>query len=474
MSTTPGSGGPHERGRLIESHLPLVRSIARRYAGQGESLEDLIQVGSVALVRASDRFDPARGVAFATFAAPAVEGEIRRHLGERSGSVRIPRELRRMTGQLERSRATLAATLGRAPTVRELAEALGVEQEDIERALEAERAREPSRASPDDAIELGDAESLESTDDRLLLAAGSQVLDDRERRVVFLRFHADMTEREIARTLRTSQSQVSRLLARALSKLRGALENKNLAETGGDIAPEGVISPMEGLSEAPMGAILHGKNQPPRTAETRIAAVAASEEQAHSAGAAEASSTQDLALPYRVTVRPEGDAPQARWVASVEELPGCEARGEGPDEAVENLRSAMESWLSAAVDDPRVISPRRASRRKGASGPSGRFLVRMPSALHEELTRAAEREQVSLNRFVTARLAASVASSGSPVSTGSPMPASPGMPTPTDPPAAPSPRRHNFRLLVAVNLAVIVLAAGAAITLLILALERGI
>src|SRR5205085_3985077 len=84
------SGGPQERGRLIESHLPLVRSIARRYAGQGESLEDLVQVGSVALVRASDRFDPARGVAFATFAAPAVEGEIRRHLGERSGSVRIP------------------------------------------------------------------------------------------------------------------------------------------------------------------------------------------------------------------------------------------------------------------------------------------------------------------------------------------------------------------------------------------------
>jgi RNA polymerase sigma-B factor len=449
-----------------------VRAIARRYVGQGESLEDLIQVGSVALVRASDRFDPARGVAFATFAAPAVEGEIRRHLGERSGSVRIPRELRRMTGQLERSQAALAAKLGRAPTVQELATALGVEQEDIERALEAGRAREPSRATPDDAVEAaGDAESLESADDRLLLEAESRVLDERERRVVFLRFHADMTEREIARTLKISQPQVSRLLARALSKLRVALENKNFAESGGDIAQERVISPAEGPSEAQVGAILHGKHQPPHGAETRIAAVAASQQRAHPAGAPEPSPTQDLALPYRVTVKPEADAPQSEWIASVEELPGCEARGESPDQAVENLRAAMETWLSAAVEDPRVISPRRPSRRKGASAPSGRFLVRMPSALHEELTRAAEREQVSLNRFVTARLAASVASSGGPAT---PMPASAGAPMPTDPASTPPVRRHNFRLLVAVNVVVIVLAAAAAITLLVLALQRGI
>jgi RNA polymerase sigma-B factor len=475
MSASSGSGGAYERGRLIESHLPLVRAIARRYAGQGESLEDLVQVGSVALVRASDRFDPARGVAFATFAAPAVEGEIRRHLAERSGSVRIPRELRRMTGQLERSRARLAATLGRAPTVHELATALGVEQEDIERALEAERAREPSRATPDEAVEAAaDAESLESTDDRLLLAEGSHVLDERERRVVFLRFHADMTEREIARTLRMSQSQVSRLLARALSKLREALEHKNLAEGGGDTAGERVISPAEEPSESPVGAILHGKHQPPQAAETRIAAVAASEEQAHPAGAAQAPPTQDLALPYRVTVKPEADAPQSQWIASVEELPGCEARGDSPDQAVENLRSAMETWLSSAVEDPRVVSPQRATRRKGASSPSGRFLVRMPSALHEELTRAAEREQVSLNRFVTARLAASVAPSGSPAPTATPMPASPGIAISADPSSVPSHRRHSFRLLLAVNLAVIILAAAAAITLLVLALQRGI
>jgi predicted HicB family RNase H-like nuclease len=162
----------------------------------------------------------------------------------------------------------------------------------------------------------------------------------------------------------------------------------------------------------------------------------------------------------------------------VEELPGCEARGSSPDEAVENLRSAMESWLSAAVEDPRVIPPPRASKRKRASGHSGRFLVRMPATLHEELSRAAEREQVSLNRFVTSRLAASVAGSGSVITA---LGTSPDLPAPTaDAPAAPAApttpagRRRSLRVLLAVNVAVIVLAAAAAITLLVLALHRGI
>jgi RNA polymerase sigma-B factor len=463
VTSSRGPGDAQERERLIESHLPLVRAIARRYASQAESLEDLAQVGAVALVKASDRFDPARGVAFATFATPAVEGEIRRYLGERSGSVRVPRELRRMTGELERSRTRLAARLGRSPTIDELAAALGVEHDDIERALEAQRAREPAPAGSEDAVLAeGDSESLESSDDRMLLAAGAQVLDERERRVVFLRFHADMTEREIARKLEISQSQVSRLLARALSKLREALEYKNVAEGSGDIADEGVISP----GEPATGAILHGNRQPPQGPGTKIAAVAASEEQAHPAVAAQVPPQQDLALPYRVTVKPEGDAPHTRWIAVVEELPGCEARGESPDNAVENLRSAMETWLSAAVDDPQVISPPRPSRRKRGSTPSGRFLVRMPSTLHEELTRAAEREQVSLNRFVTAQLQASVASPGH---------ASPATgPLTGEAPAAPAQHRHNFRLLFAVNLTVIVLAAAAAITLLVIALQRGV
>lgn len=450
--TTPSDrGDPPERERLIESHLPLVRSIARRYEGRGEPLEDLVQVGAIALVRASDRFDPERGVAFASFATPAIEGEIRRHLGDRSGSVRIPRDLRRMTGQLERSRAELAATLGRTPTLEELAAALGVEPEEAERALQAGRAREPSAEVSDEVAEAGaDAQSLQSTEDRLALAAGSQVLDERERRIVLLRFHADMTEREIAREVGISQAQVSRLLTRALDKLREELDEDKLQEPGGDTTEARLIS-----AEAP-------------SAETKIPSVGALEEQAQTAGAAPAAPKVDLALPYQVTVKPAGEDPGSAWVAGFEELPGCEARGASPDQAVENLRAAMEAWLSAAVDEPRVISPpkRRSSRRKTGSSPSGRFLVRMPSQLHEELTLAAEREQISLNRFVTDRLAASV---------GSQAASAPGPPQPTETaPTGTSDRRRRLRVLVAANLAVIVLAAAAAVTLLVLALERGI
>src|SRR5947209_7541258 len=197
-SDRQGAAAVAKRERLIESHLPLVRAIARRFAGRGEPLDDLVQVGSIALIRASDRFEPDRGVAFATFAAPAIEGEIRRHLGDRTTSLRIPRGLQRMSGELQRGRAQLGASLGRDPTVDELATALGVAREDVERALEAERAREaPSEAAEVDEV-AGEYEFRPSTDDRLLLALAARALNERERRIVFLRFHADMTERDIA------------------------------------------------------------------------------------------------------------------------------------------------------------------------------------------------------------------------------------------------------------------------------------
>lgn len=470
MSAPADQGGAPDRERLIESHLPLVRAIARRYAKSGETVEDLIQVGSIALIRASDRFDPDRGVAFATFAAPAVEGEIRRHLGDQSGIVRVPRELRRMTGELERSRRQLAASLGRTPTVGELATALGVEQEDVERALEAERARDPAPAMSEAVVEAaGEAESLQSTDDRLLLAAGAQVLDERERRIVFLRFHADMTEREIAQEVGISQAQVSRSLTRALAKLREELEQSPGKTAVGDTTKFPVVSGSERPTQANLRPPAGGKRPPTEASETKIATVGALEEQARSARAGESSPNQDLALPYHVTVKPEGGDGGSSWIASLDELPGSEARGNTPDEAVENLRSAMEGWLSAAVDEPRVIAPpkRAASKGKKASSHSGRFLVRMPSTLHEELTRAAEREQVSLNRFVTTQLAAAVASSASPTPAYGPTPG--GTPDATRPR-----RKRSFRVLLAANLAVIILAAAAAIALLVIALERGI
>ncbi len=470
MTASGDPGGAARRERLIESHLPLVRSIARRYAGRGEPLEDLIQVGSVALIRASDRFDPERGVSFAAFAAPAVEGEIRRHLGDQTGSLRIPRQLRQMTGQLDRSRSRLAATMGREPTVEELAMALGVEHEDVERALGAERARDPVPAISEDTLTAtGDGDSLEATEDRLLLEKSAQVLDERERRIVFLRFHADLTEREISREVGISQAQVSRALAKALGKLREELDRQPVPTSGGDTTKHPLVSTTQAAPQPKFHTQTGRKRPAPAAAETKIGSVAALEEQAQKARAAGTSPDQGTGLPYHVTVKPGGDGQDSAWIASVDELAGCEARGATPDEAVENLRGAMESWLSAAAEDPRVLAPaKRSSKGKKASSHSGRFLVRMPSALHEELTRAAEREDVSLNRFVTAQLAASVASG---VGEGI---AEPGTREPNQPPAAAQGPRSNFRVLLAANVLVMVLAAAAAVALLVLALERGV
>jgi RNA polymerase sigma-B factor len=381
---------------LIESHLPLVRAIAKRYAGRGEAVEDLVQVGALGLIRASDRFDPSRGVAFATFAAPAIEGEIRRHLGDRTTTLRIPRELQRMTGQLQRRRAELLGSLGREPSVDELATALGAEREDVERALEAARARDPGSDAHEVDDVAGDYEFGPTSDDRMLLARGARVLDERERRIVFLRFHADMTERDIASEIGISQAHVSRLLAGALTKLREELDDEQAGSpsVGGD-APG---APQAEPSELPRPALQTDRN--------RIPLVAASQE------------------------RPEPTVAEA-----TEETAG---------------RS------------------RRTAKRKAGSGQSGRFLVRMPSTLHQELSEAAEREQVSLNRYVNETLAASLTPEGEGAVERSPDGADDRAVAPLPPP------KRSFRMLLAANVIVMVVAGVAAIVLLILAFEQGL
>lgn len=399
MSTTFPPGSEQNRERLIESHLPLVKSIAKRYAGRGESLEDLIQVGSIGLIRASDRFDPDRGAAFATFAAPAIEGEIRRHLVDRANVLRIPRELQRITGELQRCRAELSSSLGRAPTVTELAAALGLEPPEVERALDAERALQPSPAHADEVAETErESESLSASEDRLLVAAGASVLDERERRIVLLRFHADMTEQEIARDLGISQAHVSRLLSAALAKLRTELTKEGGGQPAGEGDQPKPVSPRPGNGQA--GRARRQKDSAETKIETKIETVGA-----------------------------------------------------------------------------------RAKEPTKKSGHSGRFLVRMPSALHEKLTAAAEREQVSLNRFVTDVLASSVSkkhgNSGSGGHLGSTLHSATRAwhPSPVEPPSGAEPdedRRRRFRMLLAANVVVIVAAVVVALVLLVLALERGI
>lgn len=358
MNGSTGQRAETHRDDLIESYLPLVRSIAGRYAGRGESVEDLVQVGAIGLIRSSERFDPARGVAFASFATPAIEGEIRRHLGDQTTALRIPRDVQRQVRRLVGARTRLSASLGRSPNVEELAEALGAEVEEVECALEAERACEPAPA-PADETEVEESVPSAASEDRLLLARGARVLDQRERRIVLLRFHRDMTERQIAAELGISQAHVSRLLARALAKLRQAMTRDDAVS-------------------------------PPR------------------------------------------------------QLPNPE--------------------------DPPDQPP--AARRKTASGASGRFLVRMPGPLHEQLSEAAERQHVSLNRFITETLTASL---GQANRTDAPREdAVPQTPPEDAAQQRPPERASRFRMLVAANLVVIVLTVVAAVVLLVLALERGI
>ena len=321
---TGTASGDAVRHELVRSHLPLVRAMARRYARRREEFDDLVQAGSVGLVKAATRFDPSRGVAFATFVTPTVEGEIRRQLRERSKGTSTVSDP-----------VTLAAD---------------------EAAAES----------------ASDHESLATSEYRILLAGGLRTLDPREQQIVFLRFHADMTERQIAGKVGISQAHVSRLLEGALAKLRAELTNPS--DQPGDTTENAVISVDPGSKIEPVGA------------------------------------------------------------------------GEmGQDE------------IAPASDGPETPAPnRRSSKSRAATGYSGRILVRMPSELHEQLAAAAEREDISLNRYVNDALSSSVDV------------------TPDEPKDVRRRSAPAVRLALATNLVIVVLAAVVAVALLVLALQRGI
>ena len=317
---TGTASGDAVRHELVRSHLPLVRAMARRYARRREEFDDLVQAGSVGLVKAATRFDPSRGVAFATFVTPTVEGEIRRQLRERS-----------------KGTSTVS---------------------------------DPVTLAADDAAaeSASDHESLATSEYRILLAGGLRTLDPREQQIVFLRFHADMTERQIAGKVGISQAHVSRLLEGALAKLRAELTNPS--DQPGDTTENAVISVDPGSKIEPVGA------------------------------------------------------------------------GEmGQDE------------IAPASDGPETPAPnRRSSKSRAATGYSGRILVRMPSELHERLTVAAEKNEVSLNRYVTEVLSSSVNSG----------------------PGGDAPRPRGHRLALATNLVIVIVAGVVAVALLVLAVQRGI
>jgi RNA polymerase sigma-B factor len=223
---------PGAREALVERFLPLARQLARRYQRAEEPLDDLIQVASLGLVKAIDRFDADREVAFSSYAVPTILGEIKRHFRDRTWSVRVPRDLQELSLKVDRAVVAMSKDLQRSPTVSELAEKLEVTEEQILEAMEASGAyRATSLSAPrggDDQNEtLADTVGTEehgyaAAEDRATLGRLMQTITPREREVLRLRFEEDLTQAEIGERIGVSQMQVSRLIRQSVTRLRAA------------------------------------------------------------------------------------------------------------------------------------------------------------------------------------------------------------------------------------------------------------
>ena len=230
MSSSPTipPGRTPERERLILDHMGFVQALARRYVDRGEPLDDLVQAGMVGLVNAADRYDPRRGSDFRSFAAPTVLGEIRRHFRDRTWAVRVPRSVKDDVARTSQAVEKLQGSLGRSPSVREIADESDMDQDRVLDALAAQSAYRPlSLARPAEAEgPEGDREvaiveeGYEEADARMVLARGLSRLPPRERVILHLRFNEGLYQSEIAKRVGLSQMHVSRLIARALETLR--------------------------------------------------------------------------------------------------------------------------------------------------------------------------------------------------------------------------------------------------------------
>ncbi len=223
------------RDRLVEDFMPLISSLARRYAGRGEQLEDLQQVAALGLVKAIDRFDLDREVDLVTYIFPTVVGELKRHFRDRVWAVTVPRRLKELYQQVSRLVEDLSARNGRSPTISELAAAADVTEEEVVEALEAGRAYTARSLTTLHEGQEGDVELIdlledeergyEDAENRELLAGGLQALDERERRILQLRFVEGLTQSQIAADIGVSQMHVSRLLRQTLEKLEREIDN---------------------------------------------------------------------------------------------------------------------------------------------------------------------------------------------------------------------------------------------------------
>jgi RNA polymerase sigma-B factor len=420
-----GRGDTTARQRLVELHLPLVESLAHRYARSASDYDDLHQVGCIGLINAIDRFDLERGDDLTAFAVPNIVGEIRRYLRDRSAGVRLPRRVLELRGAALATESDLAAELGRTPTPAEIARRVGADEDDVALALDATRAQLAVELAPEAGHDAQSGEeSLETAEDRLFLSGAFQSLDERERQILFLRYVRDVEPNEIARQLGMSDRQLSRTTKAALAKLRVGLE------------PDEARTEEQSVS----------RSLARRSAQPNIALEGAGR-------------TLDLdsyiKQPYHIELVKE-DAPDGGWTAQVEELPGCAAQGASPDEAARGVERAMRDWITDALANGREVP-----KPRSAASHSGRLLVRMPQSLHAELARAAEREEVSLNQLITSSLASAVGwRRDEPGEASSPTAGRPE----TD-------GRSGLRMALVVNLVILAVVAAVAVILLIIALR---
>jgi len=229
-------GDRRARARLIERFLPLARSLARRYGRGSEPLEDLVQVASVALVKAIDRYDPARGYAFSSFAVPTIAGELKRHFRDQTWMVRPPRGIQEVTLRVEGALTRLSQQLDRSPTTSELADAVGVSDEEILEAMQARSARgalslHAPQGEPGDGMSLQDTlgaddPDIERAETRAQLDRLMAEVSPRAREMLRMRFEEDMTQAEIGAAIGISQMQVSRILRQTIAKLREVAEQE--------------------------------------------------------------------------------------------------------------------------------------------------------------------------------------------------------------------------------------------------------
>ncbi len=265
------AGDPHARDALVERFLPLARSLARRYEHFGEPMDDLVQVASLALVNAIDRFDTAQGCAFSSFAVPTILGALKRHFRDRTWIVRPPRKLQELTLRLARATSQLAQDLDRAPTVGELATALDSSEEQILAALLARGSHNAlSLQSPggdaDEESALQDAlgcldDGFALAESRVLLAGLMVGMSPRSRELLRLRYEQDLTQAQIGERLGVGQIQISRLLHQTIAQLRHVADQQQRVASG-QLRPDPQARQPDRMRAPGSGAELIGAGRP--------------------------------------------------------------------------------------------------------------------------------------------------------------------------------------------------------------------